>query len=47
MIPYRRQRAIEGRAPMVAGDVTTGDIVLIRRPGAVDLTPETVRWVLA
>ena len=42
MIPYRRQRAIESGAPILAADIAPGDIILVRRPGAVDQTAETV-----
>lgn len=43
MIPHRRQAAIEaGLRTLLAADVTIGDVILARRPGAVDRTEETV-----
>ena len=46
MIPYRRQLAIDaGALNLVAADVTVGDVILIRRPGATERTAETVTGV--
>lgn len=43
MIPYRRQQAIQsGAMSLISGDVTGGDVILVRRPGAAERTPETV-----
>ena len=46
MIPYRRNLAIEsGSLSLLATDVTVGDVILIRRPGAIERTAETVTGV--
>lgn len=43
MIPYRRQTAIDaGSLTILAADVAPGDVLLVRRPGSVDRTAETV-----
>lgn len=46
MIPYRRRVAIEKWGnTLVASDVTVGDVILIRRPGEIERTPEKVTGV--
>ena len=43
---YRRNLAIEnGAAQLLAMDLTIGDTILIRRPGAIERTPETIAGV--
>lgn len=43
MIPHRRHAAILAESStLLAGDVTIGDVILARRPGATDRTHETV-----
>jgi len=45
MIPYRRQKAIESGSMLVVGDLAVGDSVLVRRPGQIERSTETVTGI--